>query len=162
MIRKALYHDLAAINEIYNLAVKSGGKTADLQTVSLEERQDWFNQHRKNPYQVFVMEKEERVLAWLSFSAYRKGREALEKVAEISYYIHPEFQSQGYGSSLMSFAIQQAPLLGISHLIAILLSVNNASIALLIKFGFEEWGRMPNIANIPSHPCDHLYFGLKL
>jgi len=60
------------------------------------------------------------------------------------------------------YPVSVAPDHGFSVLIAILLDKNVASIALLRKFGFEEWGRMPGIAKIEKQVADHLYYGLRL
>ena len=154
--------DLESINLIYNQAVDEGFQTADLQRISLVERLEWFQIHTERAYPIFVFEFEEKVIGWLSLSPYRKGREALRTTAEISYYIHKDYQNNGFGKQLMRFAIQQAPHYQFQNLIAILLSVNTPSIALLQLFGFQEWGRMPNIAKIQSQSIDHLYLGLPL
>ena len=45
---------------------------------------------------------------------------------------------------------------------AILLDCNSASIALLKKYGFSEWGRLPEIACLSGCYFDHLYYGKAL
>jgi len=162
MIRKANFEDLEAINVIYNQAVNAGFQTADLEHTSLDERKEWFLFHSPEKYPVYVMEKEGGVIAWLSLSPYRKGRKALESVAEICHYIHEDFQSQGIGSSFMNFAIEEARKFEFKNLVAILLSFNHRSIQLLEKFQFTQWGAMPNIAHIEGQEVDHLYYGLRL
>lgn len=46
--------------------------------------------------------------------------------------------------------------------LAILLSCNESSRALLTKFGFEHWGTLPDIAQIDDNVYSHFYYGLKL
>ena len=161
-IRKATIEDLKAINTIYNQAVAMKFCTAHLEPVGFEERVAWFFNHAQDQYPIFVVENDEQLTGWLSLSPYREKRQALSHVAEISYYVHNNFKGEGVGSRLMSFALAQAPEYGFSILIAILLGRNPASIALLKKFGFEEWGSMPGIARIGDENADHLYYGLKL
>jgi L-amino acid N-acyltransferase YncA len=161
-IRKATIEDVEAINKIYNQAVAMKFCTAHLEPVGYEERVAWFFNHDPEQYPLFIIENGEELTGWLSLSPYREKREALSHVAEISYYVHNDFKGQGVGSRLMGFALKQAPEYGFSTLIAILLSRNPASIALLNKFGFEEWGSMPGIARIGDADADHLYYGLKL
>lgn len=160
-IRKATIEDLEAINTIYNQAVVMKFCTAHLEPIAYEERVAWFFKHAQDQYPIYVVESDGQVSGWLSLSPYREKRQALSHVAEISYYVHNSFKGEGLGSRLMRFALERAPEYGFSTLIAILLSRNPASIALLNKFGFEEWGSMPGIARIGDEYADHLYYGLK-
>lgn len=162
IFRKAIKEDLALIVSIYNEAIRAGFQTADLEEIKTEDRIQWFEDHQKAPYDIFVLEVDKQVVGWLSLSPYRKGRGALITNAEISYYLSTSVQSKGLGSYMMEEGIKKARQKNIRNLIAILLAANNRSVILLQKYGFEEWGRLPEIANINQHIIDHLYFGLKL
>jgi L-amino acid N-acyltransferase YncA len=161
-IRIATEQDLPAINGIYNQAVEERSATAHLHPVSLEDRQKWFADHDPRYFPVFVLEKGKVIQGWISLGAYRKGRQALAHVAEVSYYADRGERGKGVGSALLGHAIRIAPEFGFSVLIAILLDRNPASIALLEKYGFARWGRMPGIALMDGEEADHLYYGLKL
>lgn len=161
-IRLARTGDLPAINDIYNGAVEEKFCTAHLSPVSAEEREQWFSTHSPDRYPVFVSVGDERITGWVSLGPYRRDRQALDHVAEVSYYVDREFRGQGLGSALLQYAIDAAPGFDISILVAILLSRNPASIGLLKKFGFALWGSMPGIAKIGAATADHLYMGLKL
>jgi L-amino acid N-acyltransferase YncA len=160
-IRLAGQTDLEAINRIYNQAVQQRFCTAHLEAVGMEERRHWFALHDPARYPVFVA-LEEELVGWVSLGAYRESRQALAHVAEVSYYVDELARGKGVGSSLLKHAIHVAPGFGFSVLIAILLNRNPVSIALLDKYGFEEWGRMPGIARIEDQLADHLYYGLRL
>jgi phosphinothricin acetyltransferase len=161
-IRKAHINDLEPINAIYNQAVGKRFSTAHLEPVPFEERMHWFFAHTPDRYPVYVLEDYGRIKGWISLSAYRPDRQALAHVAEVSYYVEEASQGMGIGSRMMAHAVKSAPDYGFSVLIAILLSHNPHSIALLEKFGFEEWGRMPGIAIIDDTASDHLYYGLHV
>ena len=161
-IRLARQHDLQAINRIYNQAVNQGFCTAHLEPVTMEERRQWFTLHDPEHFPVYVITQEGRVLGWISLGPYREGRQALAHVAEVSYYVDEVERGRGLGSGLLSHALRVAPDFGFSVLIAILLDKNPASMGLLLKFGFNEWGRMPGIALIHGQKADHLYYGLAL
>lgn len=161
-IRLARQEDLPDINRIYNQAVRQRFSTAHLEPVSQEEREQWFALHEPDRFPVFVATREEKILGWVSLGSYREDRQALAHVAEVSYYVDEKERGKGIGSFLMDSALHIAADLGYSVLIAILLNRNPASIGLLKKFGFEEWGRMPGIARIDAQEADHLYYGLKL
>jgi L-amino acid N-acyltransferase YncA len=161
-IRKAGHEDLAVINEIYNQAVRQRFCTAHLDEVGMQERVRWFTSHEPAHFPVFVAVDEEKIVGWVSLGPYREDRQALAHVAEVSYYVDEKVRGKGVGSSLLDHAQKVASEYGVSVLIAILLNRNPASIGLLLKFGFEEWGRMPGIARIDEQEADHLYYGLRL
>lgn len=161
-IRLARQNDLAQLTEIYNQAIRKGSCTADTTCFTVEERQSFFDAHQVQLYPLYVYEKDQTVLGYIYFSPYRPGRLAMIHTAEVSYYIHQDYQGQGIGTQLMTFALSKAKDLEFTTLIAILLSVNAPSIGLLKKFKFIEWGRLPSIAQFDSGTCDHLYMGLKL
>ncbi len=161
-IRPAGREDLEAINRIYNQAVNQLFCTAHLEPLGMEERRQWFALHDPARFPVFVALEEENVVGWVSLGPYREDRQALAHVAEVSYYVDELTRGKGIGKSLLNHAIHVAPDYGFSVLIALLLNRNPASIALLKKYSFEEWGRMPGIARIEGRQADHLYYGLRL
>ena len=60
---------------------------------------------------------------------------------------------------MIEHALTEAPKLVFRAVFAILLDKNPRSIGLLQKFGFEQWGHMPDIADFGNERCGHLYFG---
>jgi len=161
-IRNATGADLSAITDIYNQAVELQSATADTSPVSMESRRTWLQDHSPDQYPVFVAESENGVLGWCSLSAYRPGRMALRYTAEISYYIDERFRGKGAGSLLVSHAIGQCQRLGIKTLFAIILDINTDSVFILEKYGFEQWGHLPGVADFDGRECGHLYYGLRV
>ncbi len=148
--------------DIYNQAIEAGQNTADTETFSVEERQEWFRSHGAENYPLLVAKEGDVVLGYLTISPYRYGRKALRHTAEISYYIHFEHHRKGVASRLMQEALQRCPALQIKTLIAILIGANQGSIKLLEKNGFEEWGNMPEIVELDGGKFSHLYYGRHL
>lgn len=161
-IRLARKEDLPAINRIYNQAVRQKFCTAHLSPISLKKHETWFRIHDPDHFPVHVAVQDEQVAGWISLGPYRTDRQALAHVAEVSYYVDEQERDKGVGSALMENVIAVAPSFGFNVLIAILLSKNPPSIALLEKFDFCCWGTMPGIALIDGQAADHLYYGLKL
>jgi phosphinothricin acetyltransferase len=155
-------NDLKDLTEIYNQAILRGTCNAFTEIFEIEDRRAWFEAHQSRQYPLYVYEKDEQAVGFVYFTAYRPGRLAMRGTAEISYYVHEDFQGMGIGSLLMEFGLEKAEGLGFDTLIAILLSVNKGSIALLRKFEFEEWGRLPDAVQLPVGKCDHLYYGHKI
>ena len=161
-IRTAKNKDLESIIEIYNQAINSKFETAEITEITVFDKIDWFLNHQPDTYPIFVYEEQGEVLGWISFSPYRKGREALRFTIEISYYVHNKFKRQGIGSKLIEYALEAGKKMGYKTLFAIILDKNEASIKLLTKFGFAQWGHMPHVADFNGEECGHVYLGYRL
>jgi L-amino acid N-acyltransferase YncA len=158
-IRTATIDDLSSIVAIYNEAIEQRFATADLEPVTVNQRSAWFHEHDPASLPIYVAERECAVVAWCSLSAYRPGRAALRRTAEISYYVRAAVRGRGVGTALVQHAIAQAPRLGKHVLFGILLERNAPSIRLLTKCGFELWGRLPDVAVINGELVSHVYYG---
>ena len=161
IIRTAQIEDLPGIDEIYNQAIALQA-TAHLQPLSKKERLDWLAQHAPEQYPVFIAEIDGKIAGWLSISPYRPGRMALRFTAEVSYYVHGDYCRRGIASKLMEYALAQAPRLNIKQMFAIVMEHNIASIMLLKKFGFEQWGFLPDVADFDGEKCGQFYYGRLL
>jgi phosphinothricin acetyltransferase len=154
--------DWNRVLEIYNEAVSEFGKTADLYEQDLDSKHDLLSLHLHIKYPILLGLINEKIIGWCSLSPYRKGRKALEFVAEISYYISGEYRNKGIGTSLIEKSIAHARDNGIRNLIAILLDINTESIRLLEKFKFKQWGHLPEIANIEDKICGQFIYGRNI
>lgn len=158
MIRLATQKDVVAINDIYTQAIAAQA-TADITPISMPAREAWFQAHPSDQFPIYVYEIDTKVVAWLSITAYRPGRMALHRSAEISYYVDENFLQQGIASQLLKHALNQASKLQLDTFIAIILENNLASIALMKKFGFNQWGHLPNVAVFDGKRVGHVYYG---
>lgn len=161
-IRNAIKSDLFQISEIYNQAINLGQRTGDLSPVSPESLTNWFNAHNLNKYPIFVQEHENSILGYLSLSAYRPGRMALRYTSEISFYVHNLHYRKGIASNLIEYAITNANTFETKSLFAVVMDTNEASLQILKKYGFSEWGHMPNVADFNGTEVGHKYFGLRI
>lgn len=162
-IRYARIEDLPAIVEIYNQAIALRYATGDLDPLTVEERRAWFEEHTPDRYPIWVAEAEDGCVAgWCSLSAWRNGRKALRYTVEVSYYVHESHRRRGIGRAMMKTALDEAGALGYRTVIALLLSINPATIGLLEQFGFECWGTLPGAAEIDGRECDHVFYGRRI
>jgi len=161
-IRIANEQDWEGIIEIYNQAIKTGVSTADITPVTVESKSDWLKEHSEDKYVIYIEEEEGKIIGWCSISPYRLGRMALRYTAEISYYIAENQRKRGVATRLIQYAIDDCERLEIKTLFGILLDTNGASIKLLEKFGFENWGHMPRVADFDGNECGHLYMGKRI
>lgn len=137
--------DLAAIEAIYAAAVAQGLCTADLTPPPRERWEAWIETHSSPRYPAFVAEVEGVVGGYATLSPYRPGREALRSLAEISYYVAPGYRRRGLASELIHHAERFARDQGFRNLLAIVIDANPASLGLLGKLGYQEWGHLPGI-----------------
>lgn len=149
---------MKSINKIYDQAILNGGCKCDTKPFSLNDKKNWFDSYNDS-FPIYTVLSDKKIIGYTYFTAYRSGRMALIKAAEISCYIDFDFHAKGIGSKILSFMTDKASLLGFNTLIAIVLECNTKSIALLKKSGFEQWGCLPGIAYINGNYIDHLYFG---
>ena len=161
-IRIAKWSDIESLIFIYNQAIETSQRTADLNLVSSEGRRSWFESHTPERHPIYIIEFEQKVIGYLTLSAYRPGREALRFTAEISIYIHFDYHQKGHASLLLQYAIKQCPKLQLKTLFAILIDSNQASIGLFKKFGFKKWGHLPDVLDFNGTEAGHFYYGLRI
>ncbi len=154
--------DLEEITHIYNQAVLSGFETADMVVMKPEERLDWFKFHVRDAYPLFVYERNDKVVGWVSVSPYRPGREAFRYTVEISYYVHNNLKRKGIGSRMIEYVLERCRELKYKTVIALILDKNSASINLLSGFDFVRWGHLPDIADFDGTECGHVIYGRRI
>ena len=146
-MRIATQQDLPVIVSIYNSTVPTRQSTADITEVTVSEKMDWFKQHIPEKRPLLVHEHNGMVIAWVSFQSFY-GRAAYDHTAEISIYISPAYRGKGLGRILLSEALEMTRQLPVKTLVAFIFSHNSASIRLFLSFAFEEWGKLPDIAEM--------------
>ena len=159
-IRHANINDLPAIVAIYNAAIPSRTATADVEPVSVESRLTWFRGRcLRRP--IWVIEVEGIVVGWLSFKSFY-GRPAYDSTAEISIYLSPCVHRCGLGGKLLDQAVKESPNLGIKTLLGFIFAHNQPSLNLFGKFGFKEWGYLPQVAELDGIERDLIIMGLRI
>lgn len=161
LIRPALVADLSAIVAIYNSTVAGRQSTADLQPVTVAERQAWFDVHRDNRPLFVACDTNGTVCAWGSFSDFYP-RAAYHISAEISIYVAPERRGIGLGGQLLDFMLAEAPVLGIRKVLAFIFAHNAPSLALFRARGFADWGLLPQVCDLQSFTADIVILGKSL
>ncbi|MBF2078802.1 MAG: N-acetyltransferase [Synechococcales cyanobacterium T60_A2020_003] len=161
IIRDAGKDDLASIVDIYNSTVHSRMVTADLQPIAVEDRLSWFHSHKPHQRPLWVAESDGRVAGWLSMHSFY-GRPAYHITAELSIYISPDYRHCGIGSQLLQAAIEKSPSFGLVNLVGFIFAHNTPSLGLFKKFGFQQWGYLPEVAEFEGVLRDLVIVGLKL
>lgn len=161
LIRDAEEHDLPRIVEIYNASIPGRMATADLEPVSVESRRAWFATRDPQHRPFWVLERDGIVAAWVRLSSFY-GRPAYHATTEISVYVAPECQGQGLGLHLMREMIRRCPAIGVTTLLALVFGHNEPSLKMNRKLGFEQWGLLPEIAELDGIKRDLVIMGLRV
>lgn len=144
-VRDARPEDLPALLAIYNHSVRTSAATFDVEPLTPEAWQRWFEEHRTPARPVLVAEGtaaagEARELlggAWLSGWRRRPG---FAHTAESSIYVGPRAYRRGVGRALYGALIARARSLALHTLVAVITAPNPGSVALHRSFGYERVG----------------------
>jgi L-amino acid N-acyltransferase YncA len=165
-IRLAAIDDLPRIVEIYNQSIAGKQATADLQPVSVADRQAWFDAHTGNRPLVVAQTSSEtssqtslgEIVGWGSLSDLY-ARPAYHISTEISIYVADEAKGQGVGKALVNYLIEVAPSCGVQQVVALIFAHNTPSLAMFGKLGFEPWGKFKQVCDMNGFIADVVILG---
>ena len=165
-IRLAAIDDLPRIVEIYNQSIAGKQATADLQPVSVADRQAWFDAHTGNRPLVVAQTRSEtssetslgEIIGWGSLSDLY-ARPAYHISTEISIYVAEEAKGQGVGKALVNYLIQVAPSCGVQQVVALIFAHNTPSLAMFDRLGFESWGKFKQVCDMQGFIADVVILG---
>jgi L-amino acid N-acyltransferase YncA len=155
MIRIATIEDLPSIVDIYNTSIPGRMATADLVPVTVASRLEWFEAHppdRRPLWTILVPrgsanEVDDKIGGWLSLRSFY-GRDAYRHTAEVSVYVSPDYHRQHLGDRLLAHAIASSPSLDLNTLVGFIFGHNQPSLNLFKKHQFQQWGFLPQIADL--------------
>jgi len=159
-VRSARISDLTAIVDIYNQSIPDRLATADTEPITVAQRLDWYK-NRSTQRPLLVGELSNQIIGWLSFQNFY-GRPAYQHTAEISIYVATEYHKQGIGSQLLAEAIAQSPQLELTTLLAFVFAHNYPSLKLFNNHGFQQWGHLPDIAQLDNIARSLVILGRKI
>lgn len=160
--RLAAREDLPAIVEIYDFAIESRASTCDLEPVGVASRQAWFDASSPDRHPVWVGYETDRprtVTGYLTFDPFLNGRPGYDVTLDLAVYLHPDHLGRGQGTHLLREAIAHAPELGARTLATTILASNESSLRLFLAQGFQEWGRLPGVADLDGAIHDVVLVG---
>jgi phosphinothricin acetyltransferase len=146
VVRPANERDSAPILAIYNWAIAHTTATMDTEPRSGTTHSEWMAKHDGNPYPLFVATHPEdgTVLGYACLSAYNP-KPGYRTTAEVSIYIHPDWQGLGIGNVLLTTLIREADTRGFVALVSLITADNTASLKLHTKHGFATMGVLRSV-----------------
>ena len=139
--------DLEKIVATYNSTVASRLVTADLEPVSTESKQQWFNAHTPTKRPLWIVLYDGHYAGWMSFNSFY-GRPAYDGTVEVSIYLEASARGKGLGKACLEKAFEACTELQIKTLLGFIFDHNQPSLNLFYTMGFEKWAHLPKIANM--------------
>ncbi|QWH17990.1 N-acetyltransferase family protein [Bacillus mycoides] len=161
MIREATKKDLTYILDIYNDAILNSTAVYAYKSVTLEDRQSWYEQKIDEGYPILVCEQDEKVVGFATFGPFRAWP-AYKYSIEHSIYVDKEYRKNGIGKSLMKELIAIAQEREYMTLIAGIDAENEKSIALHQNYGFVHAGTIKKAGYKFNRWLDLAFYQLEL
>lgn len=118
---------------------------------------DWLESATEQ-HPLFVLEEQSEVIAWCSVEPFY-GLPAFDTACEVSFYVLPNQQGKGVGARLFQHLENNRLKLGFTHLVVYIYASNLNSQGFFKRQGFDQWGRLPNIAQNEQIKEDVLLMG---
>ena len=139
--------DLPKIVATYNSTVASRLVTADLEPVTIDSKQAWFDAHSPEHRPLWLVLVNNNYAGWMSFNSFY-GRPAYAGTVEVSIYLEESARGKGLGKACLQKAMDACPGLSIKTLLGFIFDHNEPSLKLFYTMGFEKWAHLPKIANM--------------
>ncbi len=146
---------------IYNASIPGRLATADTAAVTVDERREWFAAFDPVTRPIWVAQSGGHVAGWLGLRSFY-GRPAYQRTVELAVYVSPDHLRRGIARALLAHAIGAAPALGVATVLAFVFGHNAASLALFRRAGFDDWGRLPGVAELDGVERDLVILGRRL
>ena len=166
LVRPAVRGDCPGILAVYNEAVLTTTATYDYEPRTLEHREQWFDDHVRGDFAVFVAvesrpDGSESVVGWSALNRYH-DRMGFRFTTENSVYVIASHRGKGIGSILLAPLIPAARSRGLHAIIAAIDASNEASLRLHARFGFERVGLFRQVGYKFDRWLDVAYMELQL
>nr|WP_268913697.1 GNAT family N-acetyltransferase [Lentilactobacillus sp. SPB1-3]MCZ0977790.1 GNAT family N-acetyltransferase [Lentilactobacillus sp. SPB1-3] len=153
--------DLPFIVDVYNATIPSRMATGDVNPVTVADRRNWFHSHNSQTRPLFVVKMNDQLAGWFSLNDFY-DRDAYNKLAEISIYVHSDYRHQHVGSQILEYVDENARDYGIDTVVSLVFGHNLPSIGLFKSHGYDKWGLMPKIAEMDDQKYDLVILGKHL
>jgi phosphinothricin acetyltransferase len=160
MIRPVRPDDATRISEIYNHYIRSSPATFEEELLAPEAMgQRIADTTQKYPW--LVCEEDGRLLGY-AYARHWRERAAYRNSVESSIYLDPSAVGQGIGSALLDALLAELRTRKFHTVIGGVSLPNDASVALLEKFGFRPVARFKEVGNKFDRWIDVGYWQLML
>ena len=128
--------DLTAVKAIYDWYIAHSTATFHTEPVTIEQLKEfiYINHAVYESYLIY----EGETIAGYCFLTHFKKRQAYDRTAEITIYLHPDYCNKGFGKTAITHLENNARKKGLKNLIGTISGDNTGSIRLFEKMGFVQ------------------------
>jgi L-amino acid N-acyltransferase len=137
--------DIPEIVEIYNHVIATSTAVFSDRPVTVERQREWLDERRADGHPVIVARVEGSVGGFASYGRFRPWP-GYRLTVEHSVYVHARRRRQGIGRLLVGELLERARQSGKHAVIAGIDAENEASLRMHEALGFEQVGRLPEVA----------------
>lgn len=141
LIRDARETDLPGLLGIYNEVIATSTAVYHSQSVTLQDRVDWWHRRVDAGYPVLTASGDAGVLGFASFGEFRSGS-GYRFTVEHTVHVRGDCRGRGIGQRLMAALLLRAQQLGKHVMVAGVDAANTASIRFHERLGFERAGHL--------------------
>jgi phosphinothricin acetyltransferase len=156
-IRDAAAADLPAILAIYNEVIATSTAIYTEHALSLDDRQAWLENRRRNGYPVLAGFNGQELLGFASFGDWRQWPDGYRYTVEHSVYVRSDARGTGIGTALMTALTSRAAAMGKHVMIGAIDADNAASLRFHTKLGFEEVAYLREVARKSGRWLDLIF-----
>lgn len=160
-VRTASRDDAAAVAAIYAYHVAHGTASFDTEPRSEADVAARIAECATRGWPFLVVETVGDILGYAYATQFR-DRPAYRSTCENSIYIAPQAIGRGVGTLLLAALIEASERAGFRQMIAVVGGGEPASVALHLKAGFREAGRMKSVGRKHGRWLDTVYLQLSL
>ncbi len=157
-LREYTENDLADMLEIFNETALTGANSPVTGPVSIEKLGFYLNYYKNDGLPVYVLERAEKLLGWLSINRFSWGTKACGNTGEVSIYVRKAYYERGVGCQLAQACIPLGRASGIETLVSWVMA-DNVDSQITEAMGSELWCRLPKIARFGDKRADVLLYG---
>jgi len=128
--------DLTAVKAIYDWYIAHSTATFHTEPVTIEQLKEFI--YINHPVYESYLIYEGETIAGYCFLTHFKKRQAYDRTAEITIYLHPDYCNKGLGKTAISHLENSARKKGLKNLIGTISGDNTGSIRLFEKMGFVQ------------------------
>lgn len=135
-LKPLIHSDFDFVKEVYDHYILNSTATFHTEKITIDELKEAILTDHPI-YKSFLIQNDDVVCGFCYISQYKK-RQAYDRTAEVTVYLHPDFHGKGIGVRTLKMLEDEAMKVKLSVLMGIITGENDASIRLFEKCGYEK------------------------
>jgi L-amino acid N-acyltransferase YncA len=152
--------DIPSVLEIYNWYILNSTATFHTSPVGENEVSDFlYIDHVR--YRSYTLTADKRLVGYCFLTPHKK-RQAYDRTAEVTIYLHPDHCKKGIGKVALEFLERVAREVGFKNLIGVVTGDNTESVRLFQRMGYMKCAHFKNVGEKFNKVLDVVAFQKEL